>query len=240
MDGMKQYRYLLIELDDTLLDWHETERLALTETIRERFSRVLTDDEAKLYNEINAECWKLLERKMITKPELKMKRFAEFLSALGLITEGTGDPENVVRTVNGEYMQRISHTVVEFPDAARVCRALAQKYRLFLITNGTDWVQRGRLEGVSFADVFEGIIISDEIGCNKPDPAFFRGVTELTEDGDPAHYLVVGDSLTSDIAFGHAIGADTVWVHMRDDGKQGEATYTVKSLAELEKLLLKR
>ncbi len=235
----RNYQYLLIDLDDTLLDWYKTERQALTETFRERFSRVLTDAEVMTYNAINAECWKLLERKMITKPQLKVKRFLEFMREIGLL-DGREDADTevaIVQDVNRDYMERMSGIVVEFPDAAEVCRALAKRYRIFLITNGTDWVQRGRLAGVSFADVFEGIVISDEVGCNKPDPAFFRGVTELTGDDDPAHYLVIGDSLTSDIAFGRAIGADTVWVHTRDDGKQGEATYTVTSLRELEALL---
>lgn len=249
---MKNYKYLLIDLDDTLLDWHETERRALTETFRERFSRELTTEEVGLYNRINAECWKLLEQKMIIKDELKVKRFAEFAEALGILKssafeDGTPMYRNLaaespdlamVQEINIDYMQRLSRTVVEFPEAAGVCRALAKEYRIFLITNGTDWVQRGRLAGVSFTDVFEGIIISDEVGCNKPDPRFFRGVTELTGDEDPSHYLVIGDSLTSDIAFGKAIGADTVWVHNRDDGKEGEATYTVRTLPELERLLL--
>lgn len=248
---MKNYKYLLIDLDDTLLDWQETERRALTETFRERFSRELTAEEVEVYNRINAECWKLLERKMITKDELKVKRFAEFMEALGILGSSTtadGTPMYrdlsadsaelaLVQEINLDYMQRLSRTVVEFPDAAPVCRALAQKYRIFLITNGTDWVQRGRLAGVSFTDVFESIIISDEVGCNKPDPRFFRGVTELTGDEDPSHYLVIGDSLTSDIAFGKAIGADTVWVHTRDDGKEGTSEYTIGNLWELTELL---
>ncbi len=228
------YRYLLIDLDDTLLDWHETERRALTGVIRRKFGRELTADEVKTYNEINAQCWKLLERKLINKEQLKAKRFSEFLTSLGIAAD-----EETVREVNLVYMQDLSRTVVEFPDAAHVCRALAERYGLFLITNGTDWVQRGRLAGMSFTDVFEGIVISDEVGCNKPDPAFLRGVTDVTGDTDPAHYLVIGDSLTSDIAFGKAIGADTVWVQSRGDGRPGEATYTVRKLDELLTLLMK-
>ena len=76
-----KYRYLLIDLDDTLLDWHETERRALTVVFRERLGRELTPEEVASYNAINAACWKLLERKMITKPELKVKRFTEWISS---------------------------------------------------------------------------------------------------------------------------------------------------------------
>lgn len=227
-----KYRYLLIDLDDTLLDWHETERRALTEVFRERLGRELTPEEVASYNAINAACWKLLERKMITKPELKVKRFTEFMDFLGMQPDVAQ-----VRGINDRYMEIMSHIVVEFPDSARVCRKLAEKYTLILITNGTDWVQRGRLQGISFSDCISGVVISDEVGCNKPDPAFFEGVKAITGDADPEHYLVIGDSQSSDISFGRAIGADTVWVHFRDDGQSGEATYTVSTLSEIAKLL---
>ena len=55
----------------------------------------------------------------------------------------------------------------------------------------------------------KGIVISDEIGVDKPDPRFFEAVVQLTGDPDVSHYLVVGDSLSSDIRFGKNIGADT-------------------------------
>jgi len=228
-----EYRYLLMDLDDTLLDWHETERQALREVFQTEYNRSLTDGEIRCYNQINALCWKQLERREITKEQLKAKRFREFLKELGAVA----DDATVIR-VNDAYMRRLSRTVVELPDAGRVCEELSKRYEIILITNGTDWVQRGRLAGVSFRELLRGIVISDEVGCNKPAPEFFRGVIAITGDADPSHYLVIGDSQSSDIGFGRAIGADTMWVHMRDDGQNGEATYTVQSLAEAAELLL--
>ncbi len=227
-----RYRYLLLDLDDTLLDWHETERRALTETMRECVGRTLTDAEVGCYNRINAVCWKMLERREIDKEQLKAKRFHDFLSELGIAADGER-----VREINCDYMDRMSRIVVEMPEAAAVCRALAGKYQLIIITNGTDWVQRSRLSGVSFADCFAGVVISDEVGCNKPAAGFFEGVKAITGDADPAHYLVIGDSQSSDIAFGRAIGADTLWVHLRDDGQTGDATYTVRTLSEVLSIL---
>lgn len=233
------YRYLLLDLDDTLLDWHKTEREALVKVIREMYSRELTEENVLCYNRINARCWKRLELREITKDELKAIRFSEFLTTLG-ITEENGEKvsEERVREVNSRYMQILSDIVIEMPDAARVCRELAKRYELILITNGTDWVQRGRLSKVSFADCLRGVVISDEVGCNKPAAGFFDGVKAITGDPDVSHYMVIGDSQSSDIAFGRAIGADTCWVHLRDDGQAGDATYTVSSLAEVAALLL--
>ncbi|MBR5712308.1 MAG: HAD-IA family hydrolase [Lachnospiraceae bacterium] len=230
---MRNYQYILLDLDDTLLDWHKTEEIGLRATMREVVGRELTPEEVRCYNVINAGVWKRYEKKEVTKDELKRIRFLDFFKALGIPAE-----DELVDEVNRFYMQYQSHVVVEFPDAQSLCRGLAAKYKLILITNGTDWVQRGRLSGTSFADVFTGVVISDEVGCSKPDPAFFEGVKAITGDSDVSRYLVVGDSLSSDIAFGRAIGADTLWVHTRDDGQSGDATYTVRSLAEVGKLLL--
>jgi 2-haloacid dehalogenase len=72
------YHYLLLDLDDTLLDWHKTEREALVKVIREMYSRELTEEDVLCYNRINARCWKRLELREITKDELKAIRFSEF------------------------------------------------------------------------------------------------------------------------------------------------------------------
>ena len=230
---MQEYRYLLLDLDETILDFRRTEEHSLRGMMRQLFDRELTEAEIESYDAINAELWKRLERKEVTKDRLKMLRFETWLRELGMATD-----EETVRTANETYMTVMSHTTIAMPDAERACRALAEKYPLYIITNGTDWVQHGRMRGMTFSDVFAGVVISDEIGCNKPDPRFFAGVTALTGDEDVSHYLVIGDSLTSDIAFGKAIGADTMWVNGRANGAMGEATYTVATIADAADALL--
>ncbi|MBO4767589.1 MAG: HAD-IA family hydrolase [Lachnospiraceae bacterium] len=227
------YQYLLVDLDDTILDWKMSERTVLCDVIFRRYGRTLTEEEIARYGDINAACWKQLERREITKEELTIKRFQAFLESLSIAEDEEG-----LRALNRSYMERNSQLAFVIPGAERACRELAKRYRLILITNGTDWVQRGRLAKIPFAECFCGVVISDEVGCNKPAPEFFRGVTAITGDTDVSRYLVIGDSQSSDIAFGRAIGADTCWVRTRGDGQSGESTYTVSSLAEAATLLL--
>ena len=68
---------------------------------------------------------------------------------------------------------------------------------------------------------------------NKPAPEYFDAILSKTGDPDRSRYLVVGDSLTSDILFGKNIGVDTCFV-----GTAGnDATYQIGEIGELPELL---
>ena len=85
------------------------------------------------------------------------------------------------------------------------------KYRLALITNGLRDVQRPRLAGSAIGDYFAEVIISEEVGAAKPDPAIFDAAFELLGRPPRAKVLLIGDSLSSDIAGGRDYGLDTCW-----------------------------
>lgn len=55
------------------------------------------------------------------------------------------------------------------------------------------------------------LVISEEIGAAKPDPAIFDAAFHLLGDPPREEVLIIGDSLTSDIAGGVNYGIDTCW-----------------------------
>lgn len=225
---MKQYQYLLLDFDNTLMDFTETERRALCLTFRELFGRILTEEEVSCYNAINRGYWEMLERKEVTKEQLKEGRMRDFAKELG-ITEDV-DTE----TINRVYMEYLARTVVEYPASFEVCKRLSKRYVLYIITNGTAFVQHGRMKGASFRPYIRKMFISDEIGVNKPAPEFFDAVLSETGDEDRSHYLVIGDSLTSDIRFGKNVNVDTCYVGTGDN----PATYRIADISKLPDLLL--
>ena len=220
------YRYLLLDFDNTLVDFNETERRALRKTFSDLFGRELSDEEVAAYHRFNDECWKMLERKEIDKPMLQRLRFGRFLEFLSM-------PDADVMGVNNTYMENLSKTVVECDGSYDACRRLSKNYRLFVITNGTTYIQKDRFAGASFSPFIEELFISDEIGVNKPAPEYFDAILSKTGDPDRSRYLVVGDSLTSDILFGKNIGVDTCFV-----GTAGnDAPYQIGEIGELPELL---
>jgi HAD superfamily hydrolase (TIGR01509 family) len=83
--------------------------------------------------------------------------------------------------------------------------------RLGLITNGYSEVQRPRLTHFDLSHYFEAVVVSSEIGHAKPSAAFFDHAFTALGSPDPATVLVVGDSLSSDIAGGRNAGTVTCW-----------------------------
>ncbi|MCQ2440258.1 MAG: HAD-IA family hydrolase, partial [Oscillospiraceae bacterium] len=86
---------------------------------------------------------------------------------------------------------------------------------------------------------FDGLMISQELGADKPSAAFFEAAFQQIPDFDRESAIIVGDSLTSDIRGGKNAGIRTCWFNPQGAvPKQGmEPDYTIASLAELPGLL---
>ena len=220
------YRYLLFDFDNTIMDFTKTELLALKKAVREICGREITDAELAVYHKINDGYWKRLEKKEVNREQLKFGRFADFTKAIGI--------ENVdVNVLNRRYMDCLAETVVEYPDSYKVLKELSERYRIYIITNGTTYIQKGRLAGTSFREFVRRMFISDEIGADKPAVEFFGPIVRETCDADLRRYLVIGDSVTSDIRFGKMVGVDTCYVGAEGSG----ADYTIAGIGDLPELL---
>jgi YjjG family noncanonical pyrimidine nucleotidase len=202
---MKDYRHLLFDLDNTLLDFDRAEKTAFCAA----FSAygLLPDEQTyALYHRINDDLWKRLERGEISRERLFVLRFTMLLEKLRIRDGGLSEE------LSRAYFRLLSHQSFTVEGAEEVCRALAAEYSLHIITNGTAPVQRERLRGSGLLPYCTGIFISDEIGAAKPSPLFFSAV--MTEIGAalPAECCVIGDSWSSDIAGALAAGIDAVWI----------------------------
>ena len=72
-------RFLLLDLDDTVLDFHKSEQLAIEKTLRE-FGMEPTEAVCALYSRINQEHWERLERKELTRQQVITGRFTALFS----------------------------------------------------------------------------------------------------------------------------------------------------------------
>ena len=79
------------------------------------------------------------------------------------------------------------------------------------MTNGITRVQKARLRESPLAPLIAGIFVSEEAGAAKPSPAYFDYVFARIGEDRRRDCLIVGDSLTSDMAGGIAAGIDTCW-----------------------------
>ena len=92
------------------------------------------------------------------------------------------------------------------------------------------------MKKTGISHLFEKCFISEDIGAEKPSEKFFDAVAFAIDGFDKSRTLVVGDSLTSDIAGGINFGVDTCWYNPRGAVGTG-MTYTVKNYEELEAVI---
>lgn len=228
---MARYHTILFDADQTLLDFHRSEREAITEMLT-GFGLDVTEAMVADYSRINQNAWRRLERGEITKKQLRTLRFSEFCALYGF----DFDAEEMAT----RYIAALSTKSYLLDGALECCQALAKHCRLYVITNGMAVVQHGRFDPSPLAPLFEDAFISDDIGHEKPSQDYFDYVKAHIPDFDPADTLVVGDSLTSDIKGAITAGLDSCWYNPdKKPAPDGlSITYTVQSLGEVIPLVL--
>lgn len=106
-----------------------------------------------------------------------------------------------------------SNKTMEF-DTLDVYRALSGQHVMAIATNGLGRVQRSRL--LAFLPVTAALFISEEVGLIKPSKLFFRHIIDALEC-TPSECLMVGDSLSSDIAGAKNAGMATCWYNHKGE-----------------------
>ena len=222
--------FLFLDLDDTILDFHKAERIALSKTLRS-FGIEPTEHVLGRYHVLNKACWERLEKGELTREQVVVRRYELLFAELGMECDAAA--------VTALYSKNLAIGHYFLPGAEEAVDALSKKYRLFLASNGTASVQQGRMTSADLYRFFEKVFVSQELGANKPAKEFFERATAQIPDYDPAKAMMVGDSLTSDILGGINAGMKTCWVnpnHIAADPKI-PADYEIESLSQLEALL---
>jgi len=181
------------------------------------------------YLRINARLWAAYRRGETTQAALASERFRLLLREVG------GDPAKAVR-LGRSYLDRLSARGDLLPGCRPVLRALGQRYRLAVVTNGIDRVQRSRLQASGLAPSFEVIVTSEGSGFAKPDPRILQAA--LAGLDVPAREAVyVGDDAAVDGATARAAGAAFIWVDRGDPVRGRRPRARIQNLRELLELL---
>ena len=222
--------FLLLDLDDTILDFHKAERIAIAKTFRD-FGVDPTEEVLHRYHLINKSCWERLETGEWTREQVLVNRFDMLFAEVGVQADATACARAYEKNLSiGHYF---------LPGALEAVEALSKKYRLFLVSNGTASVQKGRMTSANLYPYFEKVFVSQEVGYNKPAREYFDKVFDLIPGFDPKKAIIVGDSLTSDILGGINAGIATCWVNPNHLPKREDipADYEIEGIYQLEALL---
>ncbi len=222
-----RYTHLLFDLDHTLLDSHESERLAYAHTMA-TIGLLDPDVHFDRYVSINHTMWAAVEAGDLQPSDVRHRRFEQFLHEVGVDADAHSMADTFVAGL-GRFG--------DLYDGVRdVLDALAGRATLAMITNGLSEVQRARIERLGLADYFHTVIISSEVGVTKPRREIFDLAFAGLGHPSTEAALMIGDSLTSDIAGGRNAGIDTCWYNPlgADRAEHDTVTHEISDLAELE------
>jgi 2-haloacid dehalogenase len=227
---LKKYKWLLFDADDTLFDYGQAEAGALRLTFEQLGARF---DPAYLpvYQRINRQIWQDFEQGKISAAALRTKRFELLFEAIGALMDA--------ERFSAAYLPNLATQSKLTEGALEVVQALHGRYRLAIMTNGLRDVQRPRLARSAIRDYIADMIISEEVGAVKPERAIFDAAFRRMGQPGRDEVLLIGDSLTSDIAGGSAYGIDTCWFNPEGQARRDGLviTYEIRRLTELLEML---
>ena len=211
---------ILWDIDGTLLDFLLAEKAAIKACFKKFHLGECTDQMIARYSQINVGYWKRLEKGEMTKPQILVGRFKDFFGEYNI-------DQSKAEAFNAEYQIRLGDTTVFTQGAKETVTFLKGKVLQVAVTNGTKVAQDRKLKNSGLDKLFDYVFISEDTGFEKPDPRFFDivfktisqspanepGITDQNPNSteDKSQILIVGDSLTSDIAGGKNAEIKTCW-----------------------------
>ena len=195
-----RYQIFFIDLDQTLLDFNKSEKIALKNTFSElkiKYSRKIY----RVYHEINKTLWKRFEKGEIAREDIFENRFKQLFMQMG---------EKYNPNAPSLYFSTLANNAHKLPKAERFLKKLKELGKIYILTNGRIFAQKSRIEKSGLQKYFDGVFISEQTQYKKPDRQFFEYAAARVPNFDKNRCLMIGDSLSSDIKGGNNFGIDTV------------------------------
>lgn len=244
---MKNYKILVFDLDDTLID-NKANVKAAFEVMLKASNELFSEEKFSRWYNLDKQFWIDWQDGLIEIPEkLKNetgKKSDEFLDwvrsqRILLYFDNSVSPEKAIE-LNNVYMQALNDVVLPVDGAKNVLSYLSEKYKIVIATNGPRIATQKKLEKIDCLQFTDDVLSADMFGYMKPKIEFFDAIEERYSDFNKSDYLIIGDSLKSDVGFGINVGIDSCWFNRFEDGNSNDTakpTYIITDLEELKELL---
>ena len=233
---MPGFRYLLFDLDETLINFSDASRSAFDLFYAKYLANHGLDKKTfySHYHDANMMVWEMFEQGQISIDELKIKRF-EWM----YLHAGQTIPYDQLDEQSHYYLDGLIQSTEMIRGAKELIESLARDYHLNVITNGIYFVQHARMDRLMLKPYFQNIFISEEIGHSKPSPFFFDHVLNILDGAQTSEVLVIGDSLKADIKGALQSGFKACWFNPEGIINTTEFTphFEIKTWEEFHKIL---
>jgi len=237
---------LIFDLDDTLIDNRENVKAAFKRLL-ESENRKYTEDAFERWYQIDKQFWIDWQDGLIELPEKfrhetgkKSDAYLDWVRSQRVLLyfDESISAERAVE-LNAIFMNALMEEIHEIDGARDVLKYLADKYKILVATNGPKVATRHKLERIGCKKYVAEILSADMFGYMKPKIEFFEVIEERYKDFNRSDYLIIGDSLKSDVGFGMNAGIDSYWFNKNNEKLDSAytPTMTIEDLGELTKLL---
>ena len=229
-------KVLFLDIDNTLLDFDAGAAWGMEQCFR-KAGLEYRSEMFSVFTEENNKIWQRIERRELTMDDLFHVRWQAILAHLGLEADGV--------EMEKEFRRLLHLTAVPVEGAEELLKYLYKKdYCLCAASNGPYEQQINRLKSADMLKYFDHCFVSEKIGADKPGKQFFDGCMRLLPGVQPEECMMIGDSLTADIAGGKLYGMSTCWYvpsvekYNEEKSKSGKpAEYIIHELKELKNIL---
>jgi HAD superfamily hydrolase (TIGR02253 family) len=212
---MQTIKVVLFDLDDTLIHFDDYWKASLMETIRRHPATKSFDPDVlfERLREMNQVYEKLYHRQEISLRDFRNLRLIRALAGLNVEID-----EHVADDFNALHQHISRHYMKANPELLQMLTRLRQTYALGVVTNGTSGWQRQKIEALGIQPLFseEAVIISEEVGSEKPAPEIFREALARFRVR-PEEAVFVGDSWENDVKGPMRIGMKAIWYNKKNE-----------------------
>jgi 2-haloacid dehalogenase len=230
---MKKYSIFLFDADGTLFNYDAAEANALK--IMFNYCGFDYSENVRLkYRKINSQVWKSYEEGEITKAELQTLRFTRLFNEVGVYYD--------VKYFNERYLNELGKGSFLIDGALEICKEIVSySKKIYIVTNGILATQKARIEHSVIKKYISNFFVSEFIGYQKPHILYFEYVFSHISRIDKNKIIIIGDSLSADIAGGNNAGIDSCWFNKSGDINNTDIipTYEINSLSELNEYINK-
>lgn len=220
------YDIILMDLDNTILDFNIAERDSFKEIIEE-LGISYTEDLLQQYQKINKSLWHRLEQGKISKESVLNTRFNEFFKFYGIQVDG--------KEIEKKYRYYLDNSSALTPNAEyTLIKLKTMGKKIYSATNGVYSTQIKRLSNAGILNLFDGHFISEIIKHEKPSPYFFDFCMKNLSEVPKSSILMVGDSPTSDVQGAINSGIDSCFYRY---DKTTICTYSKHAIYDISELL---